>query len=165
MVRHIFVVEQRDYDHHEDDAKVETYVNRAYATVKAANEAARMDMEEVMEGALDPDEEPEESTNADGGLELVCFPRTDDRDHVEISVRKIQFHGILAAEMEGIAAKHKLYALESAQSGGPASKKQKRGVEVDEEEVEDDDEEEDDGDDEDDDGEEEKEEELQLFKP
>ncbi|KAK5729893.1 hypothetical protein LTR17_011532 [Elasticomyces elasticus] len=150
MVRHIYVVEQRDYDHHEDDAKVETLVNRAYATVKAANEAARMDMAEVMEGALDPDEEPEESTNTDGGLELI-------------SVRKINFYGILAAEMEGIAAKHKLYALESAQSGGPASKKQKRGVEVDEEEVEDDEEEEDDVE-EDDDGEEEEEEELQLFK-
>ncbi|KAK5730516.1 hypothetical protein LTR15_000453 [Elasticomyces elasticus] len=150
MVRHIYVVEQRDYDHHEDDAKVETYVDRAYATVKAANEAARMDMEEVMEGALDPDEEPEESTNADGGLELVCLPRTDDRDHVEISVRKIQFHGILAAEMAGIDAQHKLHALELAHSGGPASKKQKRSVEVEveEEEVEDDDEEEDEDEDE-----------------
>ncbi|KAK3644230.1 hypothetical protein LTR56_009767 [Elasticomyces elasticus] len=143
MVHHIYLVEQRDYDHHEDDAKVETYVNRAYATVKAANEAARMDMEEVMEGALDPDEEPEESTNADGGLELVCFPRTDDRDHVEISVRKINFYGILAAEMAGIDAQHKLHALELAQSSGPASKKQKRSLEVEEEEVEGHDEEED----------------------
>ncbi|KAK5737048.1 hypothetical protein LTR17_007009 [Elasticomyces elasticus] len=135
---HVYVVERRDFDSHEFDAKETKEVISIHANIKSANAAAEDHMTEEAETADEEfGEEPEVSKNRDGGYEGFFATRSDERDHFEISVRKFRLDGDFPTQQAPKRTQAVAGLIPSAAHNAPPAKKQKQVEENDDDDAED----------------------------